>query len=99
MESHDPFTVGVCDDFTDPARQPAARTRAAQVLPEAGYRVEPHPYDEELLAVRPPAGRTPAAPARGERGQHCLERGEPPTTPEPNARASLHPRSNQLQHW
>ncbi|MBO2463911.1 hypothetical protein [Actinomadura violacea] len=25
VESHDPLTVGICDDFTDLARQPAGR--------------------------------------------------------------------------
>ncbi|GAA4053745.1 hypothetical protein [Actinomadura miaoliensis] len=79
VESHDPLTVGICDDFTDPARPVAARARAAQVLTEAGYRIEPHPYDEELPAVRPPAGQTPAPPARGERGRHCVECGQPLT--------------------
>jgi hypothetical protein len=58
--------VGICDDFTDPAR-------ATGVLTEAGYRTGPHPDDEELLAVWPPAGQTPAAPARGERGRRCVE--------------------------
>ena len=84
VESHDPLTVGICDDSTDPAGPPAARARAAQVLTEAGYRIEQHPYDEdeELLAVRPPAGQTPVVPARGERGQHCLECGEPMTAVE-----------------
>ncbi|WP_165975675.1 hypothetical protein [Actinomadura rubrisoli] len=37
MESHDPLVVGVCDDFTDHARQPAEHARAAQVLTEAGH--------------------------------------------------------------
>lgn len=79
VESHDPLTVGICDASTGVAGP--ARARAAQVLTEAGYRIEPHPHDndEELPAVRPPAGQTSTAPARGQRGQHCLECAEPMT--------------------
>lgn len=43
------------------------------MLAEAGYRTGLHLYDKELLAVWPPAGQTPVAPARGERGRRCVE--------------------------
>ncbi|MFD0690102.1 hypothetical protein [Actinomadura fibrosa] len=70
MECHDSLTVGFCDDFTDPAWQPAARERAVEVLTEADHRIEPHPCDEddELRAVRPRWlwGAEAALPGRGE---------------------------------
>ncbi|WP_433232528.1 hypothetical protein [Actinomadura formosensis] len=72
VESHDLLVVGICDDFTRPARPPG-RTQPGR--PDAGYRTGPHPDDEELLAVWAPAAQTPVAPVRGERGRRCVEWG------------------------